>query len=112
MIKEMNISCPHCNHSSKIFLSIDPNVIILNCPDCGTPLVVEEDHVLDVGVTENYEEQKPEIQSVLDLFSNDRASQNNTTINNRNEVITQNDILDLKIELNQHIDVADFIKNI
>ena len=39
MIKAVKIKCPLCGEESQLYLSINPAVIILKCPDCWTPLM-------------------------------------------------------------------------
>ena len=122
MIKKISISCPHCHNDSKIFLSIDPSVVILNCPNCSTPLVIEENHVCEAKNSKNYSLQKPEVRNIIDIFSNNTHRKLKTTnpkltmtksiVKKRFKIISKEEILDLKIELSKSLDVLDFIKNI
>ncbi len=45
MIKSIKIRCPFCAEKSELFLSIDPSIIILNCPECWAPLMYSDDEV-------------------------------------------------------------------
>jgi hypothetical protein len=39
VVKTLTVKCPHCAQVSKIFLSTNACVIILNCPSCYTPIM-------------------------------------------------------------------------
>jgi hypothetical protein len=39
MVKTLSIECPHCNKTFSVFLSSNASMVILNCPLCLTPLI-------------------------------------------------------------------------
>lgn len=45
MIRIINIQCPHCHETCELYLSSNASVVILNCPDCWTPLLHNENGV-------------------------------------------------------------------
>ena len=45
MINLIKIKCPFCGEKSELFLSINPSIIILNCPECWAPLMYNNDEV-------------------------------------------------------------------
>lgn len=134
MVRIINIECPHCQKHSEIYLSIDPNVIILNCPECGTPLIMEESEVKEVS--RDLDIHKPSIKDILDAFKNrnsesfndkefipelfddsSKLNSNNYMYENskkypQSEVISDDDITNLKIDLSKISDVKDLIENI
>lgn len=133
MVRIINIECPHCQKSSEIYLSIDPNVIILNCPECGTPLILEDSDVKEV--TRDLNIHKPSIKDVLDAYKdrnnnyNDgefipdlfESSQGLNNISNifentesypKSEQITEDDITNLKIDLANTYDIKDLIEQL
>lgn len=133
MVRIINIECPHCQKHSEIYLSIDPNVIILNCPECGTPLILEDSDVKEVS--RELDMHKPSIKDVLDAFKNRNPDQYNdkefipdlfkdsphynkysSAFENSvkyplSEIISDDDITNLKIDLSKVNDVKDLIEN-
>lgn len=130
MVRIINIECPHCQKSSEIYLSIDPNVIILNCPECSTPLILEDSDVKEV--TRDLNIHKPSIKDVLDAYkdrntnyrndefipdlfeSSPNFSYNSKLFKNaetypQSELITQDDITNLKIDLANTYDISELI---
>ncbi len=45
MINLIKVKCPFCGEKSELFLSINPSIIILNCPECWAPLMYNNDEV-------------------------------------------------------------------
>ena len=45
MIRTIKIKCPYCDEISELFLSINPTIIVLNCPECWTPILYDKDEV-------------------------------------------------------------------
>ena len=130
MVKVINISCPGCSNKSEIYLSIDPSVIILNCPECGAPLILENSQVTmahdDLGT------KKSSIRDIIDIY-NGRHNRDHAPLVSEKEIdefltsaleknnysanlatpgkerICDDDVLNLRIELEKSGDVLDFI---
>lgn len=134
MVRIINIACPHCEKQSEIYLSIDPNVIILNCPECGTPLILEDSGVKEVS--RELDIHKPSIKDILDAFKS-RNQEDTEKIetskeffeettpfeltsgmyeNSKNyppaEQISEDDIMNLRIDLARSFDVEEVIQNL
>lgn len=134
MVRIINIQCPHCEKHSEIYLSIDPNVIILNCPECGTPLIMEDSDVKEVS--RDLDMHKPSIRDILDAFKKRNPNTHNdkefipdhfkNTVPNKlsalpfensvkypnSEIISDDDITNLKIDLAKLNDVQELIENL
>ncbi len=135
MIRSIEIKCPLCGEVSELFLSMNPTVIVLNCPECWTPLMYSRDEVRILSQNELNTIAAPETETVLDNFFDDITHQEETgghpapfqrgmphskKLTNRNlmlktpempsrNVITADDIVDLRIELEQCDDVIQFL---
>lgn len=138
MIKPMKIKCPFCTCEMELFLSINPTVIVLNCPECLTPLIYDktETHILS-----EYEMNKiaaPSAQSVINSLFDKTTGKNRAmgyASSSKNikpflmkkskadlsikapkaaprKKITNDDIIDLRIDLAQCKDVQQFLKKL
>ncbi|MBN1980153.1 MAG: hypothetical protein JW795_01385 [Chitinivibrionales bacterium] len=45
MIRTIKIKCPYCHEISELFLSMNPTVIVLNCPECWTPIMYDKHEI-------------------------------------------------------------------
>ena len=65
MIKSVNIKCPLCGEESELYLSINPAVIILKCPECWTPLMYTKTEIRILSEHELKTIAAPSAQSVF-----------------------------------------------
>lgn len=139
MVKTIKIKCPHCNEESELFLSINPTVIVLNCPDCWTPLMYDrfevrvlseqdisaiapasahtETSVVEDKIGEAVAKRKKYTQRESEKsYSHEKpplivVSEGEEAIDEK-ENISVDDVLDLRIELSACEDVLEFINRI
>lgn len=139
MIKLIKIKCPICREVSELFLSIDPSVIILNCPECWSPLMYDKSEVHILSQQEMRKITAPSPQKNINkifektlkknLPHTDKASAMKSQPASMNQSpsivpalpppytksqkrITSDDVLNLRIELEQCTDVLEFIQHI
>lgn len=129
MVKSIIIKCPFCNSESELFLSINPTVIVLNCPECWTPLMYDNEEIRilseyelnkisaptkKTATNQNNDTNKFENPSSDESYSCIRNIENSDLLVpvpnsvNRN-IISNDDIIDLRIELGQCMDIQEFI---
>ncbi len=138
MIKYIKIKCPRCGQVSKLFLSMNPDIIILNCPKCISPLMYNNSKVYILSKKDLKLIEMSPVKSVLDsnyneadrkhfLIKNISPAQNksqypkkqisisssiSSTGGIRKDPISSDDIIDLSIELARCKDVTQFIKKL
>ena len=138
MIKSVNIKCPLCGEESELYLSINPVVIILKCPECWTPLMYTKTELRILSEHELKTIAAPSAQtifnSIFDKVSN-KESMTGHYVNIKNPAqlskkeylnslllkkpktiiknnISLDDIIDLHKELAKCIDVLQFIEKV
>lgn len=52
MVKKMNIECPTCSQTFRLFLSIDTSMVILDCPMCCTPIMYYKSRTFPLSKTQ------------------------------------------------------------
>jgi hypothetical protein len=131
MIKSIIIKCPFCNSESELFLSINPTVIVLNCPECWTPLMYDNEEIRILSEYELNKISAPSSKTATNQhndtnknFDKPSSDENYSYIRNETNsdvlvpvpnsvnrgVISNDDIIDLKIELGQCMDIQQFIE--
>lgn len=136
MVKSIIIKCPFCDSKAELFLSINPTVIVLNCPECWTPLMYDNS---EIRILSDHELNKIATPSVQSVINNNAERNKNATMDapqtkdknlpflekksnsnvlvpvphsgNRG-VISNDEIINLRIDLAQSFDVLDFIEKI
>lgn len=132
MVRTIKIKCPQCKHNSELFLSMNPTIIVLNCPECWTPLLLDKNGVRTVTkqeikeMVEHTPLAKPEanfdVPEYLDSYKRKLkvlGTSSEVTFQNtkqgrmvHRESITIDDVLDLRIELERCLDVNHFLNKI
>lgn len=133
MIRSIKIKCPLCGEESELFLSMNPTVIVLNCPECWTPLMYTQNEIRVLSEHELNTITAPSTETVLENFfdkithkkhmTNHQAAYENGMPANQNygyaapqattgNVITTDDVLNLHMELSQCDDVLQFIEKL
>ena len=131
MVKSIIIKCPFCNSESELFLSINPTVIVLNCPECWTPLMYDNEEIRILSEYELNKISAPKSKTATNQnndtnkkFDKPSSDKNYSYIRNETNsdilvpvpnsvnrgVISNDDIIDLKIELGQCMDIQQFIE--
>lgn len=136
MIRSIKIKCPLCSEESELFLSMNPTVIVLNCPECWTPLMYSGDEIRILSENELDTLTAPSAETVLDTFFDNLTSKEpgldhplpfekgmpfskkiskqnlmlKTSDSYSRNSISADDIVDLRIELEQCEDVLHFIE--
>jgi len=141
MVNSIEIQCPFCAEKSELFLSISPSIIMLNCPECWTPLlyynkevrILSEGEFNQISAASNQNEIKNLFDKIeeLDLtgknelrnLSSKRETvqhhtpfktplyQTTRTCQQRTQ-ITDDDIVNLRIALAQSYDVSEIIEKL
>lgn len=133
MITVLKIQCPHCFEVYELFLSTSAYVVVLNCPNCWTPIMHNKQgvHVLSDSMMERIRAQRRQ-NELVDLL--DKMSALNDSIVpamkqpeepslvtkalpppllshglQHRECISKDDIVDLRIDLERCADCMDFI---
>ena len=134
MIRNIKIQCPECHDTCELYLSTSAPIVILNCPNCWTPMMYNENGVFVLSenqLSELAKNSEFSISNLLDRFSGHESAEMkmgsadhddpfappSTTISTSSppagydvrEVITGDDIVDLRIELATCKDSLDFI---
>lgn len=65
MIKSIKLRCPLCEEESELYLSINPAVIVLKCPECWTPLMYTKTEIRILSEQELKAIAAPRTQSVF-----------------------------------------------
>ena len=138
MITSIVIKCPLCEEKSKLYLSINPAVIVLKCPECWTPLMYTKNEIRILSEHELQAIASPRTQPVfnnlfdkvlnrkkiLDNYSEFEKALNplvkkqtaNTMAQKRRVVlrsrISPDDIIDLHNELTRCADVRQFLEKV
>jgi len=68
MINSIKIKCPLCDEVSELYLSINPVVIILKCPECWTPLMFTQNEIRILSEHELKTITTPSLQSIINNF--------------------------------------------
>jgi hypothetical protein len=136
MVKNMIIQCPSCHEVSELFLSSNAAVIVLNCPHCWTPIlsnksgvyILPENNIKAIKTVKNdndimklldsmpvmEEQPSPAMreQKVRNYkYSHCQASNaaSTTFAGTRDDLISHDDITNLRIKLETCQDSKDFI---
>jgi hypothetical protein len=133
MITVLKIQCPHCFEVYELFLSTSAYVVVLNCPNCWTPIMHNKQgvHVLSDSMMERIRAQRRqnELVDLLDKMSSFAdnpmplhkkqhalpvlPSPSPHPVPNRDrECISRDDIVDLRIDLERCTDCRDFIEKL
>lgn len=136
MVKTLTVKCPHCNQVSEIFLSTNAYVIILNCPNCITPIMyferkiflLSDDQLEVLKDNANNSSIMKTLERIAhpDRFAEKISAQKGRlkykTVSNsftpvfseqrRKKYISEDDITNLKIELALNTDSQKFIDSI
>lgn len=138
MIKSVKIKCPLCGEESQLYLSINPAVIILKCPECWTPLMYTKTEIRILSEHELKTIAAPSAQSVfnsifdkvsnkknmMDHYANfkdpmriSRKEYTNSLMLKKSGTMIRNnispdDIIDLHNELAECDDVQQFIEKV
>ena len=111
MLKTVDVVCPECKCKLKLHMSVDPKLALIKCPSCGTPIVLEDDNAA-VAPDLNYDKLPyHSIREILEkIFKTAKLDKmNGEFIHEHRSEITDDDILNLKIELARCNDVEEFI---
>lgn len=134
MVNVVKIQCPHCSDVYELYLSTKACVVVLNCPNCWTPILHNANgvHVLSDTIMERIRSRRhrAEVMDLLDKMDNDIAEppvlepdekwlngldsdrepfvQCPVPVGDR-DGITRDDILNLRIELATCRDAQQFI---
>ena len=135
MVKTLDIKCPSCSQNFTLYLTIDTSIVILDCPACCSSIIFYKSRSfsLSKGQIERIKKCKQE-SSVLKILhritgqetkvrclnhkgshyhSEAGASRKSFSILKSNlDYITQDDIVNLRIELETCKDAKNFIENI
>lgn len=101
MINLIKIKCPFCGEKSELFLSINPSIIILNCPECWAPLMYNNDGVRILSEQElrkiPVSKKQKEIKNIFDKVSTTdlnpelkEVAQENTAFPKNKQVLKNN----------------------
>ncbi len=131
MVRNFKIQCPVCHDVCELYLSTSAPIVILNCPNCWTPMLYNENGVFALSESQLSELARNREFSILSLLEkvarsgraekkqagHDPLTLQSTTIGTSSppagfdmrQVITGDDIVDLRIELATCKDALDFI---
>ena len=136
MIRNLKIHCPRCHSTCELYLSTEAPIVILNCPDCWTPMLYNESGVFELSEQQLSDLAKDREFSILNLLEKvasreplDRkalAAENDDVFSHVNthgtachssafqvrDAITHDDIIDLRIELATSKDCREFINRL
>jgi hypothetical protein len=139
MVKNLIIQCPSCHQACELFLSSNAAIIVLNCPHCWTPIISNRTGVyvlpeknmkslytgsseLDIlkflsSMSGKSEAPCPKLEKSVEQpkytqYQACEFSKVATTLTTREEVISQDDITNLRIKLETCLDSKDFIEQI
>ena len=108
MIHPLTIQCPVCNEVSDLYLSINSDNIVLECPCCNSRLLWEKGHIDSVSdddltnISKMSSREAAEIQTVP-------VHHEGAPISSRTGPISHDDIANLRIELATCTDINEFI---
>jgi len=135
-MKGLQINCPHCLESSELYLVATPYMMVLNCPDCQSTLLhcegrtfeIDDMKVVQMGrqqiqkFVENLKEKSmsgdsiPEYSNVKPRYFEEASSEREPLHRIgepvREQTLTEDDILNLRIGLESCEDVLEFIEEI
>lgn len=131
MVQTLSMKCPHCSQISDVFLSSNASVIILNCPVCTTPMLYFENRIFPLS-DEQIEDirnsrQDRAVMQILQSIVHDNGTVSNaikapgTAVKNSPPIVTsvtggkyisEDDITNLRIELELCRDSQEFIDNL
>ncbi|MFH1761365.1 MAG: hypothetical protein ABIA63_09735 [bacterium] len=132
-MKSMFVHCPHCEQESELFLISSAFMIILNCPGCHKPLMYYYGKTFlidDVEINKLYKNNSVKnISKFLESLNVKKTGSGNVSnkvhtqtrrkkathkpgVPVREEVITSDDIINLKIDLAHCCSVEDFLKTV
>ena len=121
MIRPITIHCPICGDIAELFLSVDPSMIVLNCPSCWAPLMYDGEQV-SIADFSRTEAALKEIASPHPKRSPEpKAHRKRTAVRNSGHtralargtaekpIISDDDLLNLHIDLANSRTVEDFL---
>ena len=136
MVKKLTVKCRHCQQVSDLYLTTDARIVIFNCPSCwstvmyhnGAMFVLNHDQVDKIVHAPDQETMAGVLASIagrtLELggVGNTESTTLRESVKARIKlpvlhrdtelVITPDDVLNLRIELETCPDVAEFIAHI
>ena len=135
-MKGLQISCPHCLEKSELYLVATPYMMVLNCPDCQRTLLHCEGQTYEIDdmkvvqmerqqiqkFVENLKEKSlssepiPEYSKIEPRYLEESHSKNGPIHQVgepiRDQTLTEDDILNLRIGLESCEDILEFIQEI
>ena len=130
-MKTLRVQCPHCGGSSKLFLASNPLILVLNCPQCQSPLLNSEGETFKVEDTKIVNMENHQIKEYIKSLKENQAMESSDYPEpespmrllspSRERVLTlsgrphrkipigEDDLLNLKIDLESSMDVTEFI---
>ena len=121
MIQQLHFTCPACNKESTLYLSMNPVAIVLNCPVCWASLMHDKKKIklLTAKEMEELSKQPHKTAEPEALFDNSYklpvpATEFNYSppCHEEHGIITNDDIIDLKIDLAQCNNIEQFLAKI
>ena len=135
-MKGLPINCPHCKEKSELYLVSTPYMMVLNCPDCQCTLLHCEGRTYEIDDMKVVQMEREQIQKFVEnlkqkslsgesisdyskssggFLIEDTSPKNNlhqAGVPIRENTLTPDDILNLKIGLESCEDVLEFIQEI
>jgi hypothetical protein len=100
----LTFSCPSCNTNYEIFLKSSPNVMILNCPTCKKCVSLYNGKITEVNETLinklQHAKTDKDIKKIFDNIEQKQYIKYNIEKQQMDHEITNDDIINLKINLN------------
>lgn len=121
MIQLLHFTCPACNKESTLYLSMNPVAIVLNCPVCWASLMHDKKKVKLLTSKEMEElsnqSHKPVEQEIpfnkgYPLPAPATEFNYSPPCHEEHGIITNDDIIDLKIDLAQCNNIEQFLAKI
>ncbi|MFP4163962.1 MAG: hypothetical protein ACLFQB_08975 [Chitinispirillaceae bacterium] len=131
MVQTLSMKCPHCSQISDVFLSTNASVIILNCPLCMTPMLyfekrifpLSDEQIEDIRTSRQDRAVMRILQNIVHSDSHSgQLESGGTAVKNQSKVIssaapggkyiTDDDITNLRIELETCRDTQEFIDSL
>jgi predicted RNA-binding Zn-ribbon protein involved in translation (DUF1610 family) len=135
MINKITVRCTHCHQVSDLFLSVDARVVLFNCPTCWSTVLYytgeiyiltkeqvkrivsarDENDVL--GLIEEVAHRPPPapqapLKGMVDYYSSPRQKIAIKAPSRSSTVISHDDVINLRIELENCCDVRDFLAHL
>ena len=137
MVKTLNIKCPSCSQNFTLYLSIDTSMVILDCPTCCSSIIFYKSRSFSLSKSQIDRikkcKQESSVLKILHRITGQetkvRCLHHNKATNYRAEVgrcrnkfisiiksntdfISQDDIVNLRIELETCMDSGSFIEKL